>query len=60
MDARRWQVWADLATGGLDENEVSGSSVAMGMLGFLLLFTVAVIAYVARLPRAEQQPVIQH
>ncbi|MDD0856969.1 hypothetical protein NHF46_02435 [Arthrobacter alpinus] len=41
---------------GLDQDEVSGNSVAMGMLGFLLLFTVAVCAYAALLPEPSRNP----
>ncbi|WP_129587335.1 hypothetical protein [Arthrobacter alpinus] len=43
---------------GLDQNEVSGNSVAMGMLGFLLFFTAAVCAYAALLPRAKPEPLV--
>ena len=45
-----------LSTVGLDPAEVSGDSVAMGLLGFLLLFTAAVWTYAALLPRAGHEP----
>lgn len=45
-----------LSTVDLDPTEVSGNSVAMGMLGFLLLFTAAVCTYPALLPRAGHEP----
>lgn len=38
---------------GVDPDEVSGNSVAMGLLGFLLLFTVAACVYAAVFPRAK-------
>lgn len=41
---------------GLDPDEVSSNSVAVGLLGFLLLFTIAACAYAALLPRAEPEP----
>lgn len=44
------------STVGLQQDDVSGNSVAMGMLGFLLLFTAAVCVYAALLPRAKQEP----
>ncbi|WP_157875343.1 hypothetical protein [Arthrobacter sp. PAMC 25486] len=44
------------STVGLEPNEVSDSSVAMGMLGFLLLFVAAVCVYTALLPRAKPEP----
>lgn len=41
---------------GLDQDEASGNSVAMGLLGFLLLFTAAACIYTLLLPRAGQEP----
>lgn len=47
-----------LSTVGLDPAEVSGDSVAMGLLGFLLLFTAAACTYAALLPRAKPDPLV--
>lgn len=44
------------STVGLEPAEVSGDSVGMGLLGFLLLFTAAACTYSALLPRAGQEP----
>lgn len=43
------------STVGVDQDAVSGSSVGMGLLGFLLLFTVAACVYVAVFPRAKME-----
>lgn len=42
-----------LGTAGVDQDAVSGNSVGMGLLGFLLLFTVAACVYAAVFPRAK-------
>lgn len=47
------------STVGLHPDDASGNSVAMGMLGFLLLFTAAAVVYVVLLPRAEPEPLAQ-
>ncbi|WP_315914288.1 hypothetical protein [Arthrobacter sp. lap29] len=41
---------------GVAQEQASSNSVAMGLLGFLLLFIAAAIAYSALLPRAEPEP----
>lgn len=43
-------------TVGVDQDAVSGNSVGMGLLGFLLLFTVAACVYGAVFPRAKMEP----
>lgn len=42
------------------QDDVSAASVAGGMLGFLLLFTVAACIYARFLPRAEAEPLVQY
>lgn len=43
------------STVGVDPNEVSGNSVAMGLLGFLVMFIVSACVYVAALPRGKME-----
>lgn len=40
----------------VDPETVSGNSIGMGLLGFLLLFTAAACTYVALFPRAGIEP----
>lgn len=47
-----------LSSAGVKADDVSGNSVAMGMLGFLLMFTAAVTTYAALLPRAQPEPLV--
>ncbi len=43
------------STVGVDQDAVSGNSVGMGLLGFLLLVTVAASVYAKAFPRAKME-----
>ena len=43
------------STIGVSPDELSGNSVGVGLLGFLLMFTVAACVYVAVFPRAKME-----
>lgn len=47
-----------LSSVGVNAEDASGNSVAMGMLGFLLMFTAAVTTYTMLLPRAQPEPLV--
>lgn len=44
---------------GMEQDDVSGNSVAMGLLGFLLLFVAAAFTYALLFPRATPEPIPQ-